>query len=204
VVFAGQAYLQMPLTPDAAAMKMFVSNASPALVPMQGTTISDALDISNNSLDTKEKKSKAIVLITDGEDHDSKALDAAKKLAETGTVLFTVGVGSPEGSPIMEPGTNEYKRDKNGQTVITKLNDKLLKEVAAATSGDYLHLQDADATAVKLVSELDKVEKKPISNVHGAGDFHSFYPYLLALAILALIAEIFISEKKTQRKFAQA
>jgi len=204
VVFAGQAYLQMPLTPDAAALKMFVSNASPDLIAMQGTTVSDALMVSNNALDTKEKKSKALVLITDGEDHDSKADDAAKKLAETGTVVFTVGVGSPDGSPIIDPGTNEYKRDKNGQTVITKLNEDLLKKIAKATSGDYLHLQDADATAASLVKALNTVEKKPISNVHGAGDFHSFYPYLLALAVILLIGEVFISERKAQRKLVKA
>ena len=118
IVFAGQAYLQMPLTADATATKMFVGNASPDFIAVQGTNLSAALQLADASLDTKEKKYKTVILITDGEDHEDKAIDVAKELADHGTVLHTIGVGSAEGSPITEPGTNEYKRDENGQTII--------------------------------------------------------------------------------------
>ncbi len=200
VVFAGKAYLQMPLTSDVSATKMFVSNASPDLVSEQGTVFSEALDLCDASLDTKERKSKAVILITDGEDHDAKAAESAKKMADHGTALYTLGVGSAEGSPIIEPGTNEYKRDANGQTVITKLNDKLLKELAAAAGGSYYHLSNTSGVASSLANDLASIEKKPISNAGGFIEYQSFFPYFLGLAVLLLLIEVFIPERKT--KFA--
>lgn len=196
VVFAGKAYLQMPLTSDISAARMFVSNASPDLVNEQGTVLSEALDLCDASLDTKEKKSKAVILITDGEDHDEKAADAVKKLTEHGTTLYTIGVGSTEGSPIIEQGTNEYKRDINGQTVISKLNDKLLKELAVASSGSYHQLTNTSAIADALMTELNTIEKKPISSAGGFIEYQSFFPYFLAIAILLLLVEVFIPERK--------
>jgi Ca-activated chloride channel family protein len=202
IVFAGKSYLQMPLTSDMAAAKMFVSNASTDLVDVQGTVVSEALDLSDASLDTKERKSKAVVLITDGEDHDAKAADAIKKLADHGTVVYTVGVGSPEGSPIIEPGTTEYKRDMNGQTVITKLNDKLLKELAIASKGSYHHLTNTSSTADALMDELNGMEKKPINSAGGFIEYQSFYSYFLAFAVLLLLIEVFVPERKMKLKLA--
>lgn len=196
IIFGGQAYLQMPLTADAAATKMFVSNASPEMVSVQGTNLSAALEMSDASLDTKEKKYKAVVLITDGEDHEDKALDAAKQLADHGTVLHTIGVGSPEGSTIIEPGTNEYKRDENGQTIISKLNDTLLKQLAQTTGGTYHQLKNTSAVSDELVTELNGMEKKAISSAGGYLEYKSFYPYFLAITVLLLIAEVFIAERK--------
>jgi Ca-activated chloride channel family protein len=196
VVFAGEAFLQMPLTSDMAASKIFVSNASPDLVNLQGTVVSDALYLCDASLDTKEKKSKAVILITDGEDHDAKAMDAAKKLTEHGAAIYTIGVGSVEGSPILEAGTNEYKRDKDGQTIITKLNESLLRDLAKATNGSYHALDNTSAVAVSLANELNTLEKKPISSSGGNINYQSFYMYLLALAILLLSIDFFMSERK--------
>jgi len=197
VVFAGQAYLQMPLTPDAAATKMFVSNASPDLVAVQGTNISDALRLSDASLDTKERKYKTVILITDGEDHEDKAVEVAKELADHGTVLHTIGVGSAEGVPITEPGSNDYKRDENGQTVISKLNEALLQQLAATGNGTYHKLDNTTAVADALVKELDAMEKKTIGNEDGYTIYTSFYPLFLGAALVLLIAEVFISERKT-------
>jgi len=196
IIFGGQAYLQMPLTADAAATKMFVSNASPEMVSVQGTNLSAALQMSDASLDTKEKKYKAVILITDGEDHEDKALDVAKELADHGTVLHTIGVGSPDGSPIIEPGTNEYKRDENGQTIISKLNDTLLKQLAQSTGGTYHQLKNTAAVSDKLVAELNGMEKKSISSAGGYVEYKTFYPYFLAMAVLLLITEVFIAERK--------
>jgi Ca-activated chloride channel family protein len=198
IVFAGQAYLQMPLTPDAAATKMFVSNASTDVINMQGTVISDALQLCNTSLDTKEKKYKAAILITDGEDHDDKALATAKDLADKGVVLHTIGVGSLEGTPIMELGTNEYKRDINGQTIITKLNQDLLQQLAISTGGTYHHLDNTSDVANALATTLSSMETKPIGSAGGYLDYQSFYMVFLGLALLALIAEVFINERKLQ------
>lgn len=196
ILFAGQAYLQMPLTSDATATKMFVSNASPDLVPLQGTNLSAALQLSDASLDTREKKYKAVVLITDGEDLEDKALEVAKQLADHGTTLYTIGVGSSEGSPITEPGTNEYKRDENGQTVITKLNETLLKQLAQTANGAYLSLGNTSTTSDELMGELNGMEKKTISNAGGYMEYQTFYPFFLAITVFLLIVEIFISERK--------
>jgi Ca-activated chloride channel family protein len=196
VVFAGKAYLQMPLTSDVGATKMFVGNASPDLVNVQGTVLSDALDASDASLDTKEKKSKAVILITDGEDHEPKAVDAVRKLADHGAVVYTVGVGSVQGSPIIEPGSNEYKRDIHGETVISKLNDKLLKELATAGNGAYYALDNTSTVAAELAQQLDRIEKKPIGTAGGFIEYRSFYFYFLGAAIVLLLVDVFVSERK--------
>ena len=198
IVFAGQAYLQMPLTADATATKMFVGNASPDFIAVQGTNLSAALQLADASLDTKEKKYKTVILITDGEDHEDKAIDVAKELADHGTVLHTIGVGSAEGSPITEPGTNEYKRDENGQTIISKLNEDLLKQLAQTTNGTYHALDNTSTVSDALVTELNGMEKKAISSAGGYVEYQSFYPYFLAITVLLLIAEVFVSEKKVQ------
>ena len=198
VVFAGQAYLQMPLTSDLAAAKLFVANASPGAVPMQGTEIGDALRLCDNSLDTKQKKYKAVILISDGEDHDPKSEDAIKQLNEHGVVVYTIGIGTAEGSPIMEPGANDYKRDENGQTVISKLNEKELTDIAEKTGGGYFHLENSAAVAADIVKVLGGMDKKLLS-VTSARQYTSFFPFFLALAVLLLIAEIFIPEVKKQK-----
>ena len=133
VVFAGQAYLQMPLTSDLGAAKMYISNASPNVVSLQGTVVGEALRICNASLDTKEKKYKAIVLISDGEDHDDKAEEIVKQLTESGVIVHTVGIGSPDGAPIFDAEANDYKKDASGNIVISKLNEKELQNIAALT-----------------------------------------------------------------------
>ena len=198
IVFAGQANLQMPLTADAVATKMFVNDASPELVSVQGTNISDAMRLCDVSLDTKEKKYKAVILITDGEDQDENALTTVKDLADHGTIIHTIGVGSAEGSTIMEPGTNEYKKDANGQTVISRLNEKLLQDLAKTGNGTYHPLKNTITVADELVAELNGMEKKSISNAGGFIEYQSYYVYFLMIAVLLLIAEFFITEKKLQ------
>jgi Ca-activated chloride channel family protein len=198
VLFAGQAFLQMPLTSDATASKMYVSNASPDAVPIQGTVIADALNLCDNSLNTKEKKYKAVVLISDGEDHDTKADDAAKQLYDHGVVVFTVGIGTAAGSPIIEPGTNTYKTDANGQTIITKLNEAGLTNIAKQTGGMYFYLDNSFSTANDVASALDGMDKKVISS-GGNRQYASFAPLFIAIALLLLAAEIFIPETKKLR-----
>jgi Ca-activated chloride channel family protein len=198
VVFAGQAYLQMPLTGDAAAAKMFISNAGPNAVPTQGTEIGDALRLCDNSLDTRQKKYKAVVLISDGEDHDPKSEDAIRQLTDHGVVVYTIGIGTAEGSPIMEPGANDYKRDENGQTVISKLNEQELSTIAEKTGGSYFHLDNSAAVAADVAKALGSMDKKLLS-VTSARQYTSFFPFFLALAVLLLVAEVFIPEVKKQK-----
>ena len=199
VVFAGQSFLQMPLTSDAVAAKIFVSNASPDAVPVQGTAIGDALQLCDNSFNTKEKKYKAVVLISDGEDHDNRSKNLLQQLYDHGVIVNTVGVGSPEGSPIIEPGTNSYKMDANGQTVITRLNEKGLQEIAQKTGGIYRHLDNGVVTSAEIMESLNNMDKKLIdNNINSTKQYASFYPLFLALALLMLTGEIFIPETKKQ------
>jgi len=196
IVFAGKAYLQMPLTADITAIKMFVSNANTQLVNMQGTAIADALLLCNNSLNTKEKKYKTAILITDGEDHDNTALDAVKKLSEKGVILHTIGVGSVEGVPIKESTTNDYKRDENGQTIISKLNEPLLQSLAQSSGGNYYQLKNVNVVANDLFTEINGMNKKSIHSSGGYVQYQSFYFIFVSIAILLLLVEFFMSEKK--------
>jgi Ca-activated chloride channel family protein len=204
VVFAGQAYLQMPLTPDLTEAKMFLSNASTDAVPVQGTNISEALQLCDNSLNTKEKKHKAVVLISDGEDHDPEADKTARQLSDDGVVVYTIGIGTAEGSPIMEPGTGSFKTDINGKTVISKLNEAELKNIALRTEGGYYHMENALATANELANVLDNMEKKLIE-AGGEREYFSFAPFFIAFAVLLLVIEVFTpetirSKRKRKRK----
>jgi len=196
VVFAGRAYLQMPLTTDVVASKIFVANATPDAAPVQGTEIGEALQLCSNSLNTKEKKYKTVVLISDGEDHDPKSEEVLQQLADAGVVIHTIGVGSPDGSPIMEPGSTDYKKDANGQTVITKLNEQELKNIAAKTGGSYNHLDDTQAVVTAVMQQLNSMEKKEIDAGDGERRYTSLYMFLLVPALLLLLAEIFIPERK--------
>lgn len=197
VVFAGQAVLQMPLTDDVGAIKMYLSNINTDAVPVQGTAIGDALLTANSALNEHDKKHKAVILITDGEDHDDHTQSAVKTLADAGVTVFTIGVGTANGSPILDPATNEYKKDENGNTIISKLNEQELKEIAQKTGGQFVLLNN-DATAVNtIVEKINSMEKKLIiAGKVGRRTYFYFFPYLIAVILLILIAEIFIAEKK--------
>ncbi|MCW3108911.1 MAG: hypothetical protein JWQ09_3417, partial [Segetibacter sp.] len=194
-VFAGQAFLQMPLTTDLGATKLYVSNASPDAVPTQGTVIGDALRLCNASLDTKEKKYKAIILISDGEDHDEKAAAALKELQDNGVVAYTIGIGSPEGAPIFDPATNDFKKDENGNTVISKLNEQDLQMIATQTGGEYHLFSNADEVAASVVESIDQMEKKQIGGT-GIRVYNSYFQWFLLVATILLILETIIPERK--------
>ncbi len=196
VLFAGEAFLQMPLTTDIASSKIFISNAAPDAAPVQGTNISAALKLCDYSLDEKQKKYKAIILISDGEDHDPKSAETAKQLYDNGVVVNTIGIGTAEGSPIIEPGSNAYKTDKNGQTVISKLNETELKNIALQTGGNYYHLDNVLQTADEVAASLNNMDKKLIEGVNGEKQYASSFPLFIALAVLLLFAEVFIPETK--------
>lgn len=195
VIFAGRAFLQMPLTTDLSIAKLYVSNASPDAVPVQGTVVSDALQLCANSLDTKEKKFKAVVLISDGEDHNPHSTRILKQLADEGVVINTIGVGTAEGAPIKEPGASDYKTDNNGQTVISKLNEQELQAIAQQTGGNYYHLDDAAKTTAEVAQLLNSMQKKSIES-KGIKQYTSMYAVFVILALFMLIAEIFIPETK--------
>jgi Ca-activated chloride channel homolog len=195
VLFAGKAYLQMPLTVDHGAAKMFVSSASPDAVPQQGTVISDALTMSANVFNGTEKRFKTIVLISDGEDHDEAAVQTAKELAEQGVMLNTIGIGSPEGAEIIDPATGFAKKDEAGNTVISKLNEGILKELAQETNGIYIRLQSSDVAVQLLQQQLSQIDRKAFGDVSQI-NFKTYYAWLAVAMLVLLVAELFISERK--------
>lgn len=196
VVFAGQAYLQMPLTSDVSVAALYVSNASPEDVSVQGTVVADALNVCNKSLDTKENKYKAVVLISDGEDHDPGINEAMQKLYDNGVVVYTIGVGSTSGSMIKEPGAADYKTDNEGKTVISRLNEKELMNIATKTGGTYTHLSNATSDAQSVAASLNSMEKKLIQEQGGSHEYVSFFPLFLLPALIVLLVETYISETK--------
>ena len=195
VIFAGKAYLQMPLTADHAAAKMYLSSASTESVPTQGTVIGNALKMCNASFNAKEKKYKAVVLISDGEDHDEQAVKIAEEMASLGVTIFTVGIGSPQGAPLMDETTNELKKDNEGKTVISKLNERVLQTVAQKGNGQYLLFNNTDAVVSTIASQLSTLDQRNVTD-DSLVNYKSYFQYFLGIAFLFLFIEIFITERK--------
>lgn len=194
--FAGKAYLPMPLTADQGAASLFVQSAATDAVPTQGTVIGEALRLAAESFPQQDKRYKVVLLITDGEDHDESAVTMARQLKDRGILLITIGLGTVEGSPITEPGTTEYKKDKDGQTVVTKLNEILLKQMAVANGGLYGNMQNSDALLKEVTAVIDQLEKKGTEGDVSNTNYNNYFVLFLALALLLLIMETFITEKK--------
>lgn len=195
VLFAGRAYLQMPLSTDHAAARMYIQQAGPEVVPTQGTVISEALRMSNTAFNSKERKFKSIVLITDGEDHDPNAIPLAQELVNEGVMINTIGIGSTAGAPIIDPITREYKKEENGNTIITRLNEAELQQLAAVTKGVYVHLNDVDDAVSKIVDQLGTIEQTSLED-SAFRDYKNYFFWLLGAALLLIIVEFFFPERK--------
>jgi Ca-activated chloride channel homolog len=195
VLFAGRAYLQMPLTTDHSAARMYIQQAGPAAVPTQGTVIGEALKIANTSFNSKERKFKSIVLISDGEDHDEEALPVVKTLAESGVMINAVGLGSAEGAVIIDPETGSSKKDAQGNTVVTRLNETLLQQIAQTSNGVYVKLEDTDAAVQQILDRLSTIEQKSLQD-EAYIDYKSYFQWFVAAALLFLIIELFIPERR--------
>jgi Ca-activated chloride channel family protein len=199
VLFAGKAYMQMPLTIDHGAAAIFVSSATPDAIPAQGTVFSDALQMSARAFNTKEGRFKAVVLISDGEDHDEETLKTAESISQQGIMVCTVGIGSPEGSQIPDSATNDYKRDAMGNIVISKLNEDELKQIAEKTNGIYVHFESSDQTINELMQQLSQVEKKTFTDV-SLLNYTTYYMWFAGVMFLLLTLEFILPERK--RKIA--
>ena len=199
ILFAGRPYLQMPLTSDHGAAKMYIQDASPDAVPTQGTVIADALRMANAAFNSKERKYKSVLLISDGEDHDPEALKTAKELAQDGVMINTVGIGSPDGTTIIDPATGETKKDEQGNVVISKLNEAELQQLADATNGQYLRLDNVEDALITMTQQLDSAEKKAMTDAEFI-DYKSYFQYFLAAALLLLLTEFFLAERSREKK----
>ncbi len=195
VVFAGKAYMQMPLTADHGSAKLFLSSISTDMVPTQGTVISDALKMCFAAFPTREKKYKTVILLSDGEDHDEAAEKTAAAMAEDGIIVHTVGFGSPDGAPIMDAATHEMKKDKDGNTVISKLNEKGLQSIATSGNGTYQLFASSDAVVNKLDQQFSSMGQRAVTEASSA-TYRYFFYWFLALALALLLGELLVSENK--------
>lgn len=195
VLFAGRAYLQMPLTTDHGAAQMYISSASPGAVTQQGTVISEALQVSALAFNPAERRFKSVVVISDGEDHDPNAVSTASELADQGMMINTVGIGSPEGAYIVDPATGENKKDASGNPVITKLNEEELKSIAESTNGIYVRLQGSDEAVEEIKKQLSQIEAKSFGDI-SLTNFKTYYWWFAGAMLIFLLAENFISERR--------
>jgi tetratricopeptide (TPR) repeat protein len=199
VVFAGRAYLQMPLTIDHDAAKMYLSTASTNTVPTQGTVISDALKMCYAGFNPKEKKYRSVVLITDGEDHDDNAIKVTKQMAAEGVMVNTVGIGSPQGAVIPDPDTHEPKKDANGNVVVSQLNEQELKDIADNGNGIYQLYDNTDNVIAKLNAQLKTIGQRSFAS-DSLISYDSFFQWFVAAALLLLLIEFILSENKRSKK----
>lgn len=197
IVFAGRAYLQMPLSGDHSAVKMFVGAATPESIPTQGTVIADALRMAAASFTVKAKKYKSIILLSDGEDHDDEALDIADELNENGIIIHTVGIGNEQGAPIPDAATGALKLDENGETVISKLNEVELADIAKRGNGTYNRFSNAEDIANAITANINGMDKQKIVD-DSFTQYESYFQIFAAVALLLLILELFVKEKKSR------
>jgi len=203
VAFAGEAFIQCPLTLDYSAAKIFLDVIDVGLIPEQGTAIGDAIDKAAEAFESKERKHKVLILLTDGEDQTNSALEAADRAREEGIKIFPIGIGSPVGEPI--PITNKmgenvgYKKDRNGEVIVTKLDEITLQKIALATGGKYYRATAGEMELDKVYEEISKMEKKELEGKLMM-QYEDRFQYPLFLAILFIIGEFFISEKRKIKK----
>ena len=194
IVFAGDAFIQLPITSDYVSAKMFLSSITPSMIATQGTDIAKAITMSTNSFTQQEGVGKAIIVITDGEDHEGGALEAAKEAQNKGMRVYVLGVGSPKGAPI-PTGNGDYMKDNMGQTVMTGLNEEMCRQIAQAGGGAYIHVENNSNAQDQLDHELDKLAKKEIEST-----IYSYYDEqfqaVCIIVLLLLIIEVCILDIK--------
>ena len=194
VVFAGEAYVQLPITSDYVSAKMFLSDITPSLISAQGTDIARAIRVSLSSFTQQKGVGKAIILITDGEDNEGGALEAVKEAKEKGVNVFILGVGDSKGAPI-PLGNGEYLKDNHGQTVMTALNEKMCKEIAQAGSGTYIHIDNTSLAQEQLNNELSKLQKGD-SDAVVYSEYNEQFQIVALLSFILLLIEVCLLERK--------
>lgn len=195
VVFAGEAFTQLPITADFVSAKMFLDQINPNLIDVQGTDIKAAIDLASHSFTQQEKIGRAIIVITDGENHEGGANEAAKEAADAGRAVYVMGVGTEDGAPFKMPGEQDYKKDEEGNIVVTKLNPAMCKEVAQAGRGAYIQVDNTNSAQEALEKELDKLSKAQL-NITSYAEYDEQFWVFGVIAILFLFIEAVMMEKK--------
>lgn len=198
IVFAGDSYIQVPVTSDFSAAKMFLSSINTDIVSKQGTAIGSAIDLAMNSFTPESEMDKALIIITDGENHEDDAIKAAKLAKEKGITVHTIGMGSPQGAPIPLKkgyGQIEFQKDKDGNTVISKLDQKLLTEIASVGGGEFIRASNSQTGLNKLFDRIRNMEKKEMEEKIYT-EFEHRFQYLLGIALFFILLDIFVLERK--------
>ena len=195
IVFAGDAFVQLPITSDYVSAKMFLSSIDPSMMATQGTDIARAIEMATHSFTQEEGIGKAIIVITDGENHEGGAVEVAEAAKDLGMRVYVLGVGSANGAPIPITGTGDYMKDRTGNTVMSALNEEMCKQVAQAGGGAYIHVENNSAAQQQLDNELDKLAKKETSTAVYS-EFDEQFQAVGILAILLLILEICILDRR--------
>lgn len=198
VVFAGEAFTQLPITSDYVSAKMFMNTISPELVPAQGTSIGEAIDLCMKSFPPKGQAERAIIVITDGENFEDDATESAKAAQKEGVKVHVVGLGLEQGSPIPMPNGSDFRKDKEGNVVITKLNEKMCQDIAAAGNGIYVRSDNSNAALKILEAQLDKMTK---ANLESAvySEYDEQFGGLAWMVLVLLLADLFIMQRKNKR-----
>lgn len=194
VVFAGDAFTQLPITADYVSAKMFLQSITPSLIEEQGTDIAKAIELAQNSFTKQRNIGRAIIVITDGEDHEGRAMEAAKAAKKAGIKVFILGVGSGSGAPIPN-GEGGYMTDNSGNVVMTRLNEQMCRDIASAGSGTYIHVDNTNEAQERLNSELAKMQKSEVSSVIYS-EYEEQFQVVGLIAILLLVLEVLVFEAK--------
>jgi Ca-activated chloride channel family protein len=193
VVFAGDAYVQVPITSDYISAKMFLEGINTKMVSKQGTTIGSAIELASKSFSPQSEASKVIIVITDGENHEGNAIEMAEKANENGIKIYTIGLGSPQGVPIpVTAGQNVFRKDNDGHVIISKLDESTLNKIAASADGKYYNANSFN----QIFAELDNLKTEEFET-RVYTEYENRFQYLLAAGLLLLLIEIFILERKS-------
>ena len=192
IVFAGDAFVQLPITSDYVSAKMFLQNIEPSLIQTQGTDIAEAIRLASNSFTKQENIGKAIIVITDGEDHEGGAMEAAQEASEKGYQVFILGIGNSSGAPIPLP-EGGFMTDNTGNTVMTALNEQMCRDIAIAGKGTYIHVDNTSTAQEQLNNELSKMQKGDMESVVYS-EYEEIYQWFAIIAVILLIMEVMISE----------
>jgi len=197
VVFAGDAFVQLPITCDYVSAKMFLNSIKPELIKTQGTAIGTALNTSIRCFGEESEASRAIILITDGENHEDDAVAVAQRAKEAGIRVLVVGIGKPEGSPIPLPGTNSFRKDREGNVVVSRLNEDMCREIAQAGGGIYVRCDNTNTATKAIQKELDKLATQEIET-QVFTDYNEQFQSFALIALLLLVIDFFIFNRKNK------
>ena len=202
IVFAGDAFTQLPITSDYISAKMFLETIDPSLISKQGTAIGAALNLGIRSFTPQEGVGRTIILITDGENHEGGAIEAAKNASEKGIQVNVLGVGMPDGAPIPVEGTNDYRKDRDGNVIVTRLNEQMCQEVAKTGNGIYVRVDNSNNAQRTITKEIDKMAKADVET-QVYTEFNEQFQAVTWIILILLLAEMLILERKNPlfRKF---